>query len=99
VSVPDGWKLWYDDRTIPFLQQDALDDAKIKQTTANALGALVRDGFTADSSKRYMATGDVDLLEHTGQVSVQLQPDDGGKPDPGTDSEDDKPDEGEAPNE
>ena len=94
INVP-GWALWYDDRTIPFLQQDAADDAKIKQTNANALGALVRDGFTADSAVAYIDTGNITLLEHTGQVSVQLQPDDGS----GTDSDNDETEPGEGKDE
>jgi hypothetical protein len=73
ISVPQGSELWYDDRKIPFLQQDALDDAKIKSTNAGAVTALVRDGFTAESSVAYIDTGDIRLLEHTGRQSVQLQ--------------------------
>jgi hypothetical protein len=34
---------------------------------------LVRDGFTADSAIKAVMNGDMNLLEHTAMVSVQLQ--------------------------
>lgn len=69
-----GLRVWYDDRAISFLQQDAKDAAEIRKEDALTLEALVRTGFTADSAKAAVTSGKFDDLEHTGLVSVQLQP-------------------------
>jgi phage portal protein BeeE len=70
---PAGSELWYDDRNIPFLQQDALDEADILMKNANTLATLHRGGFVMDSALRYVETGDVNALEHSGVPSVQVQ--------------------------
>jgi hypothetical protein len=46
VAVPDGAELWYDDRDIPALQQDADQAATILQTQAATMG---RSSSTASS--------------------------------------------------
>lgn len=69
-----GTRLWYDDRYVPFLRNDVKDQAEITQKNAATIGQLVKDGFTAESAKDYVNTSDVNVLEHTGLVSVQLQP-------------------------
>lgn len=77
VLVPareDGAELWFDARHIPFLQDDLKDTAEIQAKQAQAIGALVKDGFTAASVVQAIEADDFSLLEHTGLFSVQLQP-------------------------
>jgi hypothetical protein len=78
VKVPPGSSLAVDTRRIAFLQDDAKDDAEIGFTNARAITLYVREGFTEESAKLAVATGDLSLLQHTGLVSVQLQK----RPDP-----------------
>ena len=68
-----GVSLWYDDRDISFLQEDAKDAAEIFQVKASTIANLVKEGFTAESAKAAVAAQDETLLTHTGLVSVQLQ--------------------------
>ena len=35
---------------------------------------LIEAGFVPDTVTQYVATGDESVLQHTGNVSVQLQP-------------------------
>ena len=74
VKVPPGSSLAVDTRRIAFLQDDAKDDAEIGFTNARAITLYVREGFTEASAKLAVATGDLSVLEHTGLMSVQLQP-------------------------
>ncbi len=74
VEVPVGSELWIDDRDIAFLREDRKDAAEIFRIEAGTVASLVREGFTADSAKAATAAQDVNLLVHTGLVSVQLQP-------------------------
>ena len=74
VNVPGGSRLWYDDRDIPFLQDDAKDHADILFTNSQAIAALTRDGFDAESAVSAITSGDLRRLEHTGLPSVQVQP-------------------------
>jgi phage portal protein BeeE len=75
IDVPADAELWYDDSDISFLQEDMKDAAEILGMKVTALGVLVRDGWTPDSAKLYVASGgDLSILEHTGLFSVQLQP-------------------------
>lgn len=74
VDVPAAAELWYDARDIPFLQEDVKDEAEIQQTQAATIASLVREGFTAESSILAVMNGDMNLLDHTGLVSVQLLP-------------------------
>jgi hypothetical protein len=75
VPAPPGARLWYDDRDIPFLREDVKDQATIVQLNATTIGQLIKDGFTAASAVEYIASGgDEGVLQHTGMVSVQLQP-------------------------
>jgi len=75
VQVPAGSELWYDDRDIPFLQEDMKDAADIAQTQAIAVRNLVDAGFTADAAVLAVATGNLSALvgKHSGLFSVQLQ--------------------------
>lgn len=74
VDVPPNAELWVDDRDIAFLREDKKDAAEIFEIEARVVANLVREGFTDESVKASVAAQDVGLLEHTGLVSVQLQP-------------------------
>ncbi|PXY25156.1 hypothetical protein BAY59_24325 [Prauserella coralliicola] len=65
--------LWYSDR-IPFFAEDSKDAAEIQNREALTITALVRDGFTAESVIEAVRNQDWSLLQHTGLVSVQMQP-------------------------
>lgn len=86
IRVPPRAQLFYDDRDIPFLQEDAQDRATIMQTEAVTLQSLVSAGYTPDSAKEAVLAGDFGRLEHSGLVSVQLLP-------PGKSSEPEAPEE------
>jgi phage portal protein BeeE len=68
-----GASLWYDDR-IPFMRQDAGDQAAIQLQQATTIGTLVKDGFTPESAVKAVMNNDMSVLVHTGLVSVQLLP-------------------------
>lgn len=75
VEPPDGTtRLWYDDDDIPFLRDDAKEEADIRDKQALTITRLVKEGFTADSAVKAVRTGDWTVLEHTGLFSVQLRP-------------------------
>jgi hypothetical protein len=78
-------ELWYDDRDIPFLQENVEDAAKLLNFQATAINSLVTAGYTPDSVVAAVNAGDLTLLEHTGLFSVQLSP-------PGTDTSAPSPD-------
>lgn len=67
-------RLWYDDRDVAFLREDARDAAEITQVEATTIAALVKEGFTPESAVAAVTAQNMDLLVHTGMVSVQLQP-------------------------
>lgn len=100
VTVPGGAMLWYDDRDISFLQDDAKEAAEIVQLKATAIKTLVDAGFEPGTAVDAVDTLDLSLLNHSGLVSVQLQPpgtkadegDGGGEPPP-----EEPPPEGEPP--
>lgn len=72
LTPPDQFsQLWYDSR-VPFMREDAGDLAKIQAQQAQTIAALVREGFTPESVKLAVANNDMNLLEHTGMLSVQL---------------------------
>ena len=71
-DVPAGSRLWYDDREVALLQQDAADRADIVKTQALTIESLMRSGFTAVSSQQAVTSGSFEGLDHTGLVSVQL---------------------------
>jgi hypothetical protein len=73
VDVPASAELWYDDRDIPFLQEDLKDEADIQSTQAGAIRQLVDAGFDADSVVNAVTAGDLTRLKHSGLFSVQLQ--------------------------
>jgi phage portal protein BeeE len=75
VTTPPGASLWYDDRHIAFLRDDAKDEAEIHSTDAQTVRALVEAGFKPDAVIDAVIAGDFAKLkgEHTGLYSVQLQ--------------------------
>jgi phage portal protein BeeE len=74
VKAPDsGASLWYDDR-IPFMRQDAGDQAAIQNQQAQTIGTYVKDGFTPESAVKAVMNNDLGLLSHSGLTSVQLLP-------------------------
>jgi HK97 family phage portal protein len=66
--------LWYDDRDIAFLREDAKDSAEIMNRNMLTIESGVRGGFEPETVKAAVAAGDLTLMKHTGLYSVQLQP-------------------------
>lgn len=66
-------ELWYDDREISFLRDDAKDAAEIQTAEVSTLNALVSAGWTTESALAFVRSGDWQQLKHSGLVSVQLQ--------------------------
>lgn len=90
VRPPPGSKLVMDGRDMPFLQQDAKDQAEIQREQARAITTFWRDGADTQSAIDAIVNNDMSQLSHTGFLSVQLQPP--GMPVPGQDdsTEDDE---------
>ncbi len=73
VPVPANAELWYDDRDIPFLQEDMQDAAEIQQKRAITIRNLVDSGFEPESVIAAVDADDLKRLKHSGLYSVQLQ--------------------------
>jgi hypothetical protein len=73
IAVPTSSELWYDDRDIPFLQEDRKDAAEVQQMQSVAIKTLVDAGYDTQSVIDAITSGDLSRLQHTGLVSVQLQ--------------------------
>jgi hypothetical protein len=75
INIPKAAELWYDDRDIPFLQEDVRDAADIQFVTAQTIEVLIRSGFDPEAAVMAATAGDLGRLKgtHTGLVSVQLQ--------------------------
>lgn len=67
-------RLWYDATHVPFLREDEADAANIAAIRASTVNTYVAAGFTPESAVRAVDAGDINLLVHTGLVSVQLLP-------------------------
>lgn len=67
-------RLWYDVRDVAFLREDAKDQADITQIEMSTIANLVKEGFEPASAVAAVVNHDPDLLVHTGNLSVQLQP-------------------------
>jgi len=82
VDVPAGSRLWYDDRFVPALQQDAQDEAAIYDANARTIGALIRSGFDPDACVDAVQNSDLSSLlgAHLGFLPTTLQPDEGDGP-------------------
>jgi phage portal protein BeeE len=77
LTFPAGaTRLWYDDRDIPFLREDAKDNAEIRSLDALTIKAFVDAGYLPDAAVQFVRTGDFAALtgQHSGLFSVQLQP-------------------------
>lgn len=74
LTAPVGCELWYDDTDIPFLREDRLDVTQIQTTEATTIRTLIDGGFDPPSVIAAVRSQDWNLLQHTGQLSVQLQP-------------------------
>jgi hypothetical protein len=71
---PSDADLWYPEKEISFLQEDRKDAADIELTKAQTIAALVREGFEPASVIAAVEAEDMNLLVHSGLLSVQLQP-------------------------
>lgn len=82
VDMPPGARLWYDDRFVPALQQDAQDEANIYDLNARTIGALIRAGFEPDAAVDAVDNSDLTALTgaHLGFLPTTLQPDEGDGP-------------------
>lgn len=71
----DGRELWFDDRGVAFLREDARDRAEILRTDLVSIELGIRAGFEPDAVVEAAQTGDLGKLigKHTGLVSVQMQ--------------------------
>jgi phage portal protein BeeE len=74
VKIPQGARLWYDDRDIAFLREDAKDQAEILSRQMLTIESGVRGGFEPDTVRDAVVAGDLTLLRHSGLYSVQLHP-------------------------
>lgn len=68
-------RLWYDARDIPFLREDAGDEAKTFSTQVMAARQAVEGGWDPDAAIDAAKAADISLLKgkHSGLVSVQLR--------------------------
>ena len=74
VPPPGGSELHHDPKAVLFLQEDQQDAAAILQTQAVTMRQLVEAGYDPATVTEAVTTGDMTKLQHTGNVSVQLQP-------------------------
>jgi phage portal protein BeeE/CheY-like chemotaxis protein len=74
LNVPAGAHLWYDERGIAFLREDAKDLAEIMRINMNAVDAGIKSGFKPDAVVTAIRDNAIERLlgEHTGLVSVQM---------------------------
>lgn len=74
IDVPADARLWYDPSDVAFLREDAQDLATIQSVNGATINAFIASGFTPDSAVLAVISNDLSKLEHSGLVSVQLQP-------------------------
>jgi hypothetical protein len=80
VPPPADADLWYAEKEISFLQEDRKDAAEIEFTKAQTIAQLVREGFEPRSVIAAVEAEDMNILVHSGLLSVQLQPPGSGAP-------------------
>lgn len=73
IQVPDGSRLWFDVSGIAALRQGEKEQADTMQVLAAAANSLIMAGYTPESITKALSAGDVNLLQHSGLVSVQMQ--------------------------
>ena len=74
LQVPSNSQLWFDVADVAFLREDMKDLADVQSTTAATINALLAAGWTPESSQQAVLAEDLGLLQHSGLMSVQLQP-------------------------
>jgi len=74
IARPTAAELTFDRDRILFLQEDQKDAADIFNTTAAGMRQLVDGGFDPLSVIEAASKGDLAALTHSGNLSVQLQP-------------------------
>lgn len=74
IPVPSGSELWYDDTDIAFLREDRLDVTTIQSTESQTIRTLIDGGFDPPTVIAAVNAQDWSLLQHSGKLSVQLQP-------------------------
>lgn len=74
IQEPSGAELWYDTRDVPFLREDIKDIAEVQSTTMATINAALAAGWTPESSLKSVLAQDLSQLQHSGLMSVQLQP-------------------------
>lgn len=91
IKVQSDSELWYSDRDVAFVKEDAGERAGVLQQKAQTIRYLVDAGYKPDTVIEAVEAEDFSLLEHSGLFSVQLQaanaPKQGlfsGKPEPNT---------------
>lgn len=67
-------ELWFDTADMPLLREDAKDAAEITSIQAATIGGLVDRGFDPPSAIAAVVGQNMNLLKHSGLLSVQLQP-------------------------
>ncbi len=82
IPVPAGARLWYDERDIPFLQEDVKDAAEVLGFHATAIRTLTDGGYTPESVIDGVTSGDLKRLIHTHLLPVQLQAPGANQPEP-----------------
>jgi phage portal protein BeeE len=80
LPVPPGTRCWYDARDVPFLREDAADQAAIVKEQMLTVESGVRAGFEPKTVQAAVTSGDLSVMTHTGLYSVQLQPPGTGQP-------------------
>jgi hypothetical protein len=73
-TEPNGARLWYDARHVPFLREDAADAADIERVKGSTIRNYTDAGFTPESAVAAVDSEDITKLVHTGYFSVQLWP-------------------------
>lgn len=74
VNAPSNGELWYDDRDVAFLREDAKERAETQQLDAQTMRTLIDAGYEPKTVVDAVTSGDYAKLKHTGLFSVQLQP-------------------------
>lgn len=67
-------ELWYDERKMAWMQEDAMEAAQILAAKAGTMSSLINAGYNQDQVAAAVESGDLSALDHTGLFSVQLQP-------------------------
>lgn len=76
INVPTGAVLWWEEDGIAFLREDQTDRAEIMRVDMNSVDSAIKAGFEPDAAVNAVYTNDIRKLigQHTGLVSVQMQP-------------------------